>query len=215
MSGKINVMLVDDHAVVRAGYRLLLAQSGPIAVIAEAERGEEACHSYMEVKPDVIVMDLSLPGIGGLASIRRICIRDPRAKILVFSIHDELIYVTRALEAGAKGYITKSSAPEILVDAVHKIAAGETYIEPEIAQRLAGQNLADRTPVGSLNALSAREFDIFCLLAHGYTAREIAEELCLGYKTVANYSTSIKNKLEVSTGAELARLAYQYGLIKA
>lgn len=120
MNPKITVMLVDDHAVVRAGYRLLLSQSENIEVVCEAERGEEACQFYTEWQPDVVVMDLSLPGIGGLASIRRISSRDPGAKVLVFSIHDELVYVLRALEAGAKGYITKSSAPETLVEAVKK-----------------------------------------------------------------------------------------------
>ncbi|BBA33398.1 LuxR family transcriptional regulator [Methylocaldum marinum] len=216
MNPKITVMLVDDHAVVRAGYRLLLSQSDNIEVVCEAERGEEACQYYSEWHPNVIVMDLSLPGIGGLASIRRISSRDPGAKILVFSIYDELVYVLRALEAGAKGYITKSSAPETLVEAVKKVAGGETYVEPEIAQRLLVQTIAGKKDASiDLNALSAREFDVFCLLAKGYTTREVADELRLSYKTVGNYTTLIKNKLNVSTTAEMARLAYQYGLLKA
>ncbi|MBP1152185.1 MULTISPECIES: response regulator [Methylocaldum] len=215
MNPKITVMLVDDHAVVRAGYRLLLSQSENIEVICEAERGEEACQYYSESQPNVIVMDLSLPGIGGLASIRRISGRDPGAKILVFSIHDELVYVLRALEAGAKGYITKSSAPETLVEAVKKVAGGETYVEPEIAQKLLVQTITGKDASTDLNSLSAREFDVFCLLAKGYTTREVADELRLSYKTVGNYTTLIKNKLNVSTTAEMARLAYQYGLLKA
>jgi two-component system invasion response regulator UvrY len=215
MSSKITVMLVDDHAVVRAGYRLLLSQSENIEVVCEAERGEEACQYYSESQPNVIVMDLSLPGIGGLASIRRISSRDPGAKILVFSIHDELVYVLRALEAGAKGYITKSSAPETLVEAVKKVASGETYVEPEIAQKLLVQTITGKDVSTDLNSLSAREFDVFCLLAKGYTTREVADELRLSYKTVGNYTTLIKNKLNVSTTAEMARLAYQYGLLKA
>ncbi|WP_133715932.1 response regulator [Methylocaldum gracile] len=215
MNPKITVMLVDDHAVVRAGYRLLLSQSENIEVICEAERGEEACQYYSESQPNVIVMDLSLPGIGGLASIRRISSRDPGAKILVFSIHDELVYVLRALEAGAKGYITKSSAPETLVEAVKKVAGGETYVEPEIAQKLLVQTITGKDASTDLNSLSAREFDVFCLLAKGYTTREVADELRLSYKTVGNYTTLIKNKLNVSTTAEMARLAYQYGLLKA
>src|SRR5690606_13669955 len=180
-----------------------------------AERGEEACQFYTEWQPDVVVMDLSLPGIGGLASIRRISSRDPGAKVLVFSIHDELVYVLRALEAGAKGYITKSSAPDTLVEAVKKVAGGETYVEAEIAQKLLAQTSAGKDADTDLNALSAREFDVFCLLAKGYTTREVADELRLSYKTVGNYSTLIKNKLNVSTTAEMARLAYQYGLLKA
>jgi len=215
MNPKITVMLVDDHAVVRAGYRLLLSQSENIEVVCEAERGEEACQYYSESQPNVIVMDLSLPGIGGLASIRRISSRDPGARILVFSIHDELVYVRRALEAGAKGYITKSSAPETLVEAVKKVASGETYVEPEIAQKLLVQTITGKDVSTDLNSLSAREFDVFCLLAKGYTTREVADELRLSYKTVGNYTTLIKNKLNVSTTAEMARLAYQYGLLKA
>ncbi|AAU92937.1 MULTISPECIES: response regulator [Methylococcus] len=214
MKSKITVMLVDDHAVVRAGYRLLLSGTPNIEVVGEAERGEEACQLYADTRPDVIVMDLSLPGIGGLASIRRIRSRDTSARILVFSIHDELIYVVRALEAGARGYITKSCAPEILVEAVARIASGESFLEPEIAQRLAMQTLGGAEATTALNTLSAREFDVFLLLAKGYTTREVAEELRLGYKTVANYSTLIKSKLGVNTTAEMARLAYQNGIFK-
>ncbi len=213
MRAKITVMLVDDHAVVRAGYRLLLSQTEDIRVVCEAERGEEACQMYLEHRPQVVVMDLSLPGIGGLAAVRRLTSRDSAARILMFSIHDEPVYVVRALEAGAKGYITKSCAPEVLVDAVRRIAGGDTYLEQELAQKMAVQNVTKAERNATLNALSAREFDVFCLLARGFTTREVAEELRLGYKTVANYATLIKSKLNVSTTAEMARLAYQYGLI--
>ncbi|MGY6217297.1 response regulator [Methylolobus aquaticus] len=212
MINTISVMLVDDHAVVRAGYRLLLTQSSDIKVICEAERGEEACQLYGLHRPQVVVMDLSLPGIGGLATVRRLIARDPNARILMFSIHDEPAYVVRALEAGAKGYITKSCAPEILVEAVERIAGGQNYLEHEIAQKLALQT-GTTAQSSSLNSLSAREFDVFCLLAKGYTTREVAEELRLGYKTVANYTTLIKSKLSVNTSAEMARLAYRHGLI--
>ena len=213
MRAKITVMLVDDHAVVRAGYRLLLSQTEDIRVVCEAERGEEACQLYQDNRPQVVVMDLSLPGIGGLAAVRRLVSRDPSSRILMFSIHDEPVYVVRALEAGAKGYITKSCAPEVLVEAVRRIAGGDTYLEQELAQKMAVQNVTRTERNATLNALSAREFDVFCLLARGFTTREVAEELRLGYKTVANYATLIKSKLNVNTTAEMARLAYQYGLI--
>jgi Response regulator containing a CheY-like receiver domain and an HTH DNA-binding domain len=191
MKSKIRVILVDDHAVVRAGFKMLLSAEADIDVIAEAERGEAACQLYVEQQPDVMVLDLSMPGIGGLESIRRICNRDSNAKVLVFSVHDEMVYVDRAIKAGAKGYITKNSAPEILVTAIQQIAAGEIYIE---------QGLMKNTPLQSsdadyqtiVNTLSAREFDVFLLLAKGLTAHKIADELCLGYKTVANYGTQIK-----------------------
>ncbi len=212
---EIKVMLVDDHAVVRAGYRLLLSQTENIIIVAEAARGEEACQLYAEARPDVIVMDINLPGIGGLSSIRRICAKDPAAKILAFSVHDEPLYVTRSLEAGAKGYVTKSCAPEILVEAVRRIADGDTYVDPEIAQRMIVQTATGSDPSTALNALSAREFDIFRLLVMGRTTREVADELCLGYKTVANYITLLKNKLNVSTIAEMTRMAYQHGILKS
>ena len=212
---KITVMLVDDHAVVRAGYRLLLGQSPLIDVVREAERGEEACQYYAECQPDVVVMDLSMPGIGGLAAIRRIRARDPEARILAFSIHDETVYAERALEAGAVGYISKSCAPEILVEAVRTVACGGHYIEHDIARRLAAQKATGLDAAAQLQSLSAREFDVFCLLARGRTPREVADELRLSYKTAANYSTQIKSKLGVNTTAEMARLAFQQGIFKA
>lgn len=206
-------MLVDDHAVVRAGYRLLLSQTEDVRVVCEAACGEEACQLYLELRPQVVVMDLSLPGIGGLAAVRRLVCHDPASRILMFSIHDEPVYVVRALESGAKGYITKSCAPEILVDAVRRIARGQTYLEQDIALRMPVPSVAKAEADSVLSSLSAREFDVFCLLARGFTTREVAERLHLGYKTVANYATLIKSKLSVNTTAEMARLAYQYRLI--
>ncbi|BBL72485.1 response regulator [Methylogaea oryzae] len=212
MKPTIRVLLVDDHVAVRAGYRLLLAQSPDIEVVGEADCGEEACSQYWDRKPDVIVMDLTLPGIGGLASIRRICCQDPRARLLVFSMHDEMVYIARALEAGAKGYVTKSCAPDTLLQAIYKIASGGTYVEPHIAQRMVAQAIT-RSGNSPLDSLSPREFDVFCLLARGLTAHEVAERMRLSYKTVSNYSTSIKSKLDIHTGAEMARIAYQHGLV--
>jgi two-component system invasion response regulator UvrY len=213
MKDRIKVILVDDHAVVRAGFRLLLSTEDNIEVIAEAERGEQACQLYLEQQPDVMVLDLSMPGIGGLESIRRICNRDNNARILVFSVHDEMVYIDRAMKAGAKGYITKNSAPGILVEAIQKIAEGGIYIE---------QGLMENRPVQDskaeyqtiIDTLSAREFDVFLLLAKGLTAHRIADELCLGYKTVANYGTQIRNKLKVSSVAELAHIAMVLGVMK-
>ena len=213
MKDKIKVILVDDHAVVRAGFRMLLSTEADIDVIAEADRGEAACQLYLEQQPDVMVLDLSMPGIGGLESIRRICNRDSNAKILVFSVHDEMVYVDRAMKAGAKGYITKNSAPGILVTAIKRIAIGEIYIEQGLMKNLFLQN-SESDYQTIINNLSAREFDVFLLLAKGLTAHKIADELCLGYKTVANYGTQIKSKLKVSTVAELAHIAIVLGVMK-
>ena len=160
MKDKIKVILVDDHAVVRAGFRMLLSTVADIDVIAEADRGETACQLYLEQQPDVMVLDLSMPGIGGLECLRRICNRDSHAKVLVFSVHDEMVYVDRALNAGAKGYITKNSAPDILVEAIRKIAGGEMYIEQGLMKNRPLQyNDTDYKAI--VDSLSAREFDIF------------------------------------------------------
>ena len=219
MKNRIKVILVDDHAVVRAGFRMLLSTEDTIEVIAEADRGEAACQLYLEKHPDVMVLDLSMPGIGGLETIRRICNRDGYAKILVFSVHNERVYVDRAMSAGAKGYITKHIHPEILIAAIQKIAEGEVYIEQglimhEGALSREGLETTETDYKTIIESLSAREFDVFLLLAKGLTAHKIADELCLGYKTVANYGTQIRSKLKVSSVAELAHIAIGLGMMK-
>ncbi len=156
-------------------------------------------------------MDLSMPGIGRLEAIRRITAREPEAKILVFSMHEDTVFVEQALQAGAKGYITKSSAPEILIDAIKALYAGKTHIDSEILQKLAFQK--SQGEASPFSDLSTREFEIFCLLAEGMNTSEIAKQLSLSYKTVANYSTQIKNKLQVTTVADIARLAIRYKII--
>ncbi|MFI3187724.1 MAG: response regulator transcription factor [Methylococcaceae bacterium] len=213
MNTRIKVILVDDHAVVRAGFKMLLSTEAGIDVIAEADRGEAACQLYLEQQPDVMVLDLSMPGIGGLESIRRICSRDSNARVLVFSVHDEMVYVDRAMQAGARGYITKNSAPGILVEAIKLIAAGEIYIEQGLLKNLPLQH-SENEYQAMIETLSAREFDVFLLLAKGLTAHKISDELCLGYKTVANYGTQIKSKLKVSSVAELAHIAMVLGMMK-
>ncbi len=219
MKSRIKVILVDDHAVVRAGFRMLLSTEDTIEVIAEAERGEQACQLYLEKQPDVMVLDLSMPGIGGLETIRRICNRDTNARVLVFSVHNERVYVDRAISAGAKGYITKHAHPEILIAAIQKIAEGEVYIEQSLirdkrALTSDGLETNETDYKTIIESLSAREFDVFLLLAKGLTAHKIADELCLGYKTVANYGTQIRSKLKVSSVAELAHIAIVLDVMK-
>jgi two-component system, NarL family, invasion response regulator UvrY len=213
MSDKIKVMLVDDHAVVRAGYQMLLKNSPEIEVIAEASSGEEAYRLYADHSPDVVVMDISLPGIGGIEAIKRIHSRDNKARILVFSMHEEVIFVEQSLQAGACGYITKSTDPQLLVEAIKKLSRGEKYIDADLAQRMAYEK--SRGQDSPLSDLSTREFEIFCMLAEGLNTSEIAKRLSLSYKTVANYSTQIKNKLDVTTVADIARLAIRYNIIQA
>lgn len=214
----IAIILVDDHAIVRAGFQMLLATENSINVIAEAERGEQACQLVGELKPDVVVLDLSMPGIGGLETIRRICHRDNNAKILVFSVHDESVYIDRAISAGAKGYISKNAHPDILIAAIQAVAQGDSYIEQGLVKQTTTLS-NEPQPSGDdykaiVEGLSPREFDVFLLLAKGYTAHKIADELCLGYKTIANYGTQVKNKLKVATVAELVHIAILLGMMK-
>ncbi len=213
MNDKIKVLLVDDHAVVRAGFKLLLSTSPNIEVVAETDRGEKAIQLYQKYHPDIIVLDLSMPGIGGLETIRRIIQRNENVSILVFSVHDEQVYVNRALSAGAKGYITKNSAPEILPEAIECIQQGKCYVEQGLVKEIDVQ-LLDDDYQKIIHTFSAREFDIFRLLAKGLTVHKIADELCLGYKTVANYVTQIKKKLKISSIAELAHIAVMLKILK-
>jgi len=209
---RIRVVMVDDHAVVRTGYRTLLGNASGIEVVAEADSGESGFRAFIEHNPDIVIMDISLPGISGFEAIRRIIARSSGAKILAFRMHEDTAFVEQALQAGARGYISKSSAPIILVEAVKQIAAGNIYLEPDIAQRLAFQKT--RGPTSPFVNLSTREFEIFCLLAEGLSATDIGARLSLSAKTISNYSTQIKNKLDVSSIAEIARMAIRHGIVE-
>ncbi|GMT39856.1 MAG: DNA-binding response regulator [bacterium] len=209
----ITVLLVDDHMVVRTGYRRLLEQSGYIEVVGEAENGEVACRLYQEHIPDVVVMDLSMPGIGGLETARRILSRQPSACILIFSLHDNVLLAERALQAGILGYITKASSPEVLIQAVATVAQHRKFLGPDIAQSVALRNMGEED--SSLSNLSPREMEIFRLVVEGKSGAEIASILHLTSKTVSNYLHQIKQKLNVRTSAELVHVAIQNGLITA
>jgi two-component system, NarL family, invasion response regulator UvrY len=208
---RIKVLLVDDHAVVREGYRRLLERSHDIDVVGEAASAGEAYQQFAEIEPDVVVMDISLPDVSGIEALRRLLAREPRARILAFSIHDEAIFPKSALKAGAAGYVTKSSAPDVLVEAVRSVARGETFLSPDIARILALQQGSGKESV--LEGLSAREFEIVRLLAQGHSVRAIADRLCLNYKTVANHQSIIRHKLGVDTPAQLIRIATQSGMM--
>lgn len=209
----IRVLLVDDHPVVRSGYRRLLEQSGDIAVIAEAERVDQAYGEFVTHAPDVTVTDLSMPGSGGLELIRRIVTREPAARVLVFSMHDGALLVKRALETGARGFLSKSSAPESLLEAVRTIHAGERYLSEDLSPALLERDA--RFETAQLESLTAREFEIFRLLAQGHSLNQCAEALKLSPKTVSNYQTLIKEKLGVSTSAALVHLAIRNGVISS
>ena len=210
-SPSIRVLLVDDHAVVRAGYRTLLGNADNIEIVAEADSGEEACEQYARYEPDVVVMDLSLPGISGFEATRRIVARNHAARVLVFSMHSDTAFVEKAMQAGAKGYITKDNAPETLIEAVLAVAEGKEFLDPQLEKNMSFQKACNRTSLFS--SLTTREFEIFCLLAQGEGAASIADKICLSYKTVANYVTQIKAKLDVRTHAELIHLAMRERMV--
>jgi len=210
---KIKVILVDDHAVVRAGYKMLLKNIDAIEVVAEAVNGEDAVQLTKDYNPDVIVMDISLPGMGGIEAIRQIILLDGNAKVLVFTMHEELVFVEQALQAGAYGYMTKSANPQLLSKAIKQIYKGKKYIDDELQKRMLYKKSTKDD--SQLSDLSTREFQIFCLLAEGLTAAEISKQLSISYKTAANYGTQIKNKLNVATVADIARLAIRNNIIKA
>jgi DNA-binding NarL/FixJ family response regulator len=207
----IRILLVDDHAVVREGYRRLLERRLDLRIEAEAGCAEEALQCLRETTPDVIVLDLSLPGMGGIELARRILQRNPEARILVFSMHRDPLFASQAIRAGALGYITKSSAPDVLVQAVYKVARREKVLSPDIAPEIALALLhGESNPAKELNP---REFEILRLLLDGLSADEIGNILNISPKTVQNGHYQIKAKLGVKTDIELARLAMKLRLI--
>lgn len=207
------VMLVDDHAVVRVGFKMLLQAAPDIEVIAEADSGESACLKYAEVAPDVVVMDLAMPGMGGIEAVRRILARDSRARILALSAHEDTAHPRRVLKAGARGYLSKRTAPEVLIEAVRAVAAGQRYLDPGIAQKLAVEELTgSQDPV---KALSEREFAVFIQLAQGLSVAQIAENLKLSPNTVGTHLYNVKQKLGAANQAELTLIALRHGLIGA
>jgi len=211
MSGMINVMLVDDHAVVRMGFKLLLEAAADVKVIAEAESGEQALKLYAEHKPDVVVMDITMPGMGGMEAIERILARDAQARILVLSAHEDSVHPKRVLNAGAVGYLTKRSAADELIKAIRTVASGKRYLEASVAQQMAIQQLSgEQNPV---DVLSGREFEVFMALAQGKSTNEIAEALHLSPRTVGTHLYNIKQKLNAGNQAEIALIAMRSGLI--
>ena len=212
MSNIINVMLVDDHAVVRMGFKLLLEADSDIKVVAEAENGEQAIRMYTEHHPDVVVLDITMPGIGGMEALERIMARDPQARILVLSAHEDSVHPKRVLNAGALGYLTKRSAAEELIHAIRTVAGRKRYLEASIAQQMAIQQYSgDKNPV---DLLSGREFEVFIALAKGKSTNEIADTLCLSPRTVGTHLYNIKQKLGATNQSELTLIAMRCNLIE-
>ncbi len=210
----MKILLVDDHAIVRQGYAALLRILLPDVQVIDACDGEEALVKALEVALSLVIMDVGLPGISGVETTRRLLQRLPQLRVLFFSMHDELPLVRQALDAGAAGYITKSSSPEVLLDAVRRTLAGHAYIEQTLATQLARNPVAANAQDPRLQGMTQREFEIFVMLAKGTPARLIAERLCISGKTVSNYLTLLKNKLQVSSHAELVHLAIDTGIVR-
>jgi DNA-binding NarL/FixJ family response regulator len=204
---RVSVLLVDDHAVVREGYRRLLERHGEIAVIGEAGDAATAHSLFISLGPRIVVMDITLPGTSGLEAMRRMLLYDAEARVLIFSMHEDTIFVKRALQTGAYGYVTKASAPNVLVEAVLSISRGKKYLSPEVAQSVAlGEGIAYS------HGLTQREFDVLRLIVQGRTVQEIAHELGLNSKTVANHQSTVRQKLGAETAIELLRKARTLGL---
>ena len=208
----IRVMLVDDHTLVRMGFRMLLTNA-EVEIVAEADSGEQACLEYPRVRPDVVVMDLSMPGMGGLEAVRRLLAQDPKARVLALSAHEDTAHPRRVLRAGALGYLAKRSAPDTLIAAVTTVARGDRYVDAQTAQALAlAQIDGDASPA---EILSEREFSVFIQLAHGKSVAQIAETLSLAPSTVGTHLYHVKQKIGASNQSELTLVALRWGLIQA
>ena len=207
---RITVLLVDDHAVVREGYRRLLERDASLSVVGEASSMSDALQLDGELRPDVVVLDIALPGVSGIEILRRVLGRRPEARVLMFSMYQDGIYATHAMNAGAYGYLSKASAPDLLVGAVRAVAGGKRYISPDVQQAMTTQAA---TAEHLVHALSARELEVLRLLVQGYGIDDIAVRLGLSPKTAANHQSSIKQKLGAGSALQLILIAQQFGLI--
>ncbi len=207
----LRALLVDDHAIVRMGFRMLLEGAG-VEVVGEAGDGEQACQHYPRLKPDVVLMDLSMPGRGGLEAVRRIVAQDPKARVLALSAHEDTAHPSRVLRAGALGYLAKRGAPDDLIAAVKAVARGERYVDAQTAQALALARVGGES--NPLEALSEREFAVFLQLARGASVARIAEHLKLSPSTVGTHLYHVKQKLGASNQSEITLVALQWGLIQ-
>ncbi len=202
----MKILIVDDHAMIRTGLKQLCADHVPGAVILEAGDAASALSQQRKESPKLTILDLNLPGLGGLELLRQLLDADAQARVLVFSMHGEPVYAARVMEIGARGYLSKNAPPEELRTAISRVLSGSTYVEAEIAQQLVA------LPSEQRQQLSERDLEILRLLGEGRSFTEIAQQLGLGYKTVANAATAIKSKLGVARTADLIRLSVEMGI---
>lgn len=208
----INVLLVDDHVLIRDGIRAMLSKSPAIDVVGEAGDGESAVDLAKSLKPDVIMMDLDMPGIGGLEATRKILRVHPKTKIIILSMHHEDPFPSQLLDAGAMGYMTKSCSVDQVVDAINTVYKGSRYLEPNIAQSMANHflNGGKKTP---FDTLSQREMQVMLMITKGCSISDISDQLCLSPKTISTYRYRLYEKIGVTNDVELTRLAIRYALV--
>jgi two-component system, NarL family, invasion response regulator UvrY len=211
----IGVLLVDDHKLIRTGIKLMLEKTADIRVLGEASSGEEAVEQARALKPQVILMDVSMPGIGGLEATRKLAMSLPDARVIVLSAQTAEPFPMRLMEAGASGYLTKDSAEDEIITAIRRVNAGERYIAAEIARQLALQAVNRNNSSGSpFDQLSAREMQVMIMATGGHSVQDISDKLHLSPKTVSTYRSRLFDKLGVSNDVELTRLAMRYGVIE-
>ncbi|MEM3485416.1 MAG: response regulator transcription factor [Candidatus Methanomethyliaceae archaeon] len=208
----IRVILVDDHVVVRAGLRKLLEAAGGIEVVGEASSGEEGVRLARQLRPDVVVMDISMPGLGGIEATKRIAELEPAPAVLVLTVRPAEVYGWRLLQAGARGYLEKKAAPEDLVTAVHRVASGK-YFVPEELEEILLKRASQKGVSSEVELLSDRELQVLLLFAQGKTTREVADSLYVSPKTVESYRARIRRKLGLRNPAEYLTFALSHGLM--
>ncbi|MFV2032260.1 MAG: response regulator [Gammaproteobacteria bacterium] len=209
----ISVLLTDDHALVRTGIRRLLEDSKQVTIVGEAENGEEGLKMAQSLNPDVILMDVNMPGIGGVEACRRILQRNPKQKIIVLTVHNEQTFPKRLLEIGAKGYLTKECGVEEMIEAIRQVNNGGDYIAQSIAQQLA-LSLLPGNEDNPIDKLSPREFQVMLMISHGQTNIEISEILCLSPKTISTYRLRLLEKLGAQNEVDLIKIAVEQGMIE-
>jgi len=204
------VLIVDDHKVVRQGLQMLVNGIAGFKVSGEAESGEAGYREYFDSRPDVVLLDLKMPGEGGIGMLRRLLARDPGAKVIILTMYRDLIFPRRVLEMGARGYLTKGVGLDVLSEALQHVAAGKSYIEPELAQQIVTGAGRQGSPA---EILTAREFEVFEKLARGDTVHQIATQLHLSPKTVNVHRSNVLRKLKAANPVHLAHIAYQHGIL--
>jgi len=208
----IKVLIVDDHELLRVGIKMLLNTATDIQVVGDADSGEQALRVVSELKPDLVLMDLKMPGIGGLETTRRLLHKFPALKVIAVTACNEEPFPTRLLQAGAQGYLTKGCDAEEMIQAIRKVASGDLFLSPEIAQRLALKNVSEEEE-SPFDKLSERELQVMLMITSGQKVQDISDQLCLSPKTVNSYRYRLFEKLEISNDVELTHLAIRHGMI--